>query len=93
MELPEPHWEHGHRVHGYWIGGTQYGRVSIGPGRGAARDGYNWSMDFPLQNTAQGHTKTLRAAKLAVQRAFAAKRAEMGERRVYLASQPPHPWT
>ena len=24
-----PHWEHGHRVHGYWIDTTRYGRVGL----------------------------------------------------------------
>lgn len=80
--FPDPHWERGDRCHGYWI--TEYvriGQVGIGPGRGAAKKyGYSWSLDWPFEGLAKGECNTLRAAKRAVEKAFAAKRAEMRTR-------------
>jgi hypothetical protein len=77
-----PHWERGDRCHRYWIGpATRAGFVGL-PYRTAKVHGYVWTLDFPVQGTASGHTTTLRAAKRAVERALAATRAEM-RRRTY----------
>lgn len=65
----QPHWEHGHRCHGYWLGDRRIGFVGLPPFN-VGEIGYGWSMDFPRENTAAGRMKSLRSAKRAVERAY-----------------------
>jgi hypothetical protein len=68
---PQPHWEHGYRCHGYWLGVKRIGYVSIGPGRGAARKyGYRYSFDLPTSEFLLGQSKSLIVAKKAVELAW-----------------------
>jgi hypothetical protein len=67
----EPHWEHGYRCHGYWLGNRRIGFIGICSGRGAAaKYGYGWSMDYPRDKAAFGRSMRLRSARRAVERAY-----------------------
>lgn len=61
--ITEPHWEHGYRVHGYWLGQIRLGRVSRPPGKSAPD--YGWFVDGTKE---EGRCKTLREAKSIVER-------------------------
>ena len=72
--MSEPHWERGYRFHGYWIGYERIGGVTLPPGRdGLKHYGYGWFVERPWQ---EGKTKTLKAAKLAVEKAVAKARGQ-----------------
>lgn len=61
-----PIWEHGHRVHGYWLDGQRMGHVGLSP-RGYKRV-YSWAVD--ADPNLHGEESTLRAAKRRVEVAF-----------------------
>lgn len=69
-----PHWEHGFRCHGFWVGTTQVGRVSIGPRRlWTPKDGYGcllWLLFDRTGGVKEWKEATLAAAKRAVERAY-----------------------
>lgn len=76
-----PHWEHGYRCHGYWLGTTRWGFVGIGPPGFPPNDPpYGWSFDEwglikqdeHYSPDHKGHAKTLRAAKRKVEAAYRA---------------------
>jgi len=73
--MDEPHWEHGKRCHGYWLGLTRWGFVGLAPrGQGGVKaNGYGWEFmpngivrNDPLPEH-RGRTTTLRAAKRVVE--------------------------
>ena len=66
-DLPLPAWQHGHRVHGYWLEGQRLGRVGLSP-RGLPPVVYRWAIDAVA--VACGEERTLRAAKRRVEAAF-----------------------
>jgi hypothetical protein len=70
--MNEPHWEHGHRCHGYWLDMDRIGFIGIPPGRGAAtKFGYGWEFGRPGHDSyVEGRTKTLKAAKRAVEKEY-----------------------
>jgi hypothetical protein len=68
-----PHWEHGYRCHGYWLGVVRWGFIGITAHRFGRIDGYGWEFHphgIVSQNPVRGTTKTLRAAKRAVEREY-----------------------
>ncbi len=74
-----PHWEHGYRVHGYWIGIVQWGRVGIQShrhGKLPKTGAYGWLFSpegiQPMHPTKEqeGRCDTLRQAKRAVEQAY-----------------------
>jgi len=75
--MNEPHWEHGYRCHGYWLGTKRVGYVGLEPycgGLGNVKaNGYGWGVTLSGggHQDAKGHTRTLRAAKRAVEREYA----------------------
>ena len=66
----DPHWEHGYRCHGYWLGLVRIGAVGIGPFSGdAKRDGYGWTFRNPNTSAdTDGREATLRKAKRQVEK-------------------------
>lgn len=65
--IPGARWERGYRCHGLWLGDQRLGYVSLGPP--GLWDGlYMWNVDRPGPMPALGSTKTLKAAKRAVER-------------------------
>lgn len=73
-DLLLPVWQHGKRVHGYWLGEQRVGHVSLPP-RGCPRAtvrAYSWEIDAAPD--LRGEEPTLRAAK---------RRVEVAFRRVY----------
>lgn len=70
----QPHWEHGYRCHGYWLGLERLGFVGLPPRFAtAATYGYGWSFGAPGDKEVSGRTRTLRAAKKAVEQAYQRK--------------------
>ena len=68
---PLPQWEHGYRVHGYWIGAVQWGRVCLPPGSGSWKQlGYGWDFTPPGWPYASGRTSTLSGGKKIVERLY-----------------------
>ncbi len=66
--MNEPHWEHGLRCHGYWIGLDRIGFVGLPPRFAPAKvHGYGWVFGSG-QNPKQGRTKTLRQAKKIIEK-------------------------
>lgn len=57
----EPHWERGHRVHGYWLHDILVGRVGLMP-RGSKPMEYSWSVEL-VKGRIEGSERTLREAK------------------------------
>lgn len=82
-------WERGINCHGLWRK-TSTGsliRVGfIGVGKPAKVHGYGWSIDWPIENTASGRTRTLQAAKRAATRAWNETVTRLRSRKVHLAS-------
>lgn len=67
--MSQLHWERGFRCHGYWLGTTMFGRVSIGPrGFWKPADGYGWDLMMPGRPKQEGDLPTLREAKQQVER-------------------------
>ena len=64
---PAPHWEHGIRRHGFWLGAKRLGWVGIPP-RGFPLE-YHWGLDRTPNKRAVA-APSLRAAKRAVERAL-----------------------
>lgn len=62
-----PIWQHGHRVHGYWLGGQRVGHVGLSP-RGLPPVVYMWGIDADADSC--GEERTLRAAKRCVEAVF-----------------------
>lgn len=62
-----PHWEHGHRMHGLWLGPKRLGWVGIPP-HGYPLE-YHWGLDRTPNRPAVA-ASSLRAAKRAVERAL-----------------------
>ena len=48
----EPHWEHGWRSHGFWIGNHRVGYVGLTPPGFTVA--YSWSLDWPRREIARG---------------------------------------
>jgi hypothetical protein len=70
----EPHWERGHRCHGYWIDNFRVAVVGYPPPPGKAKDiGYTWFVQVPGLGEEEGWAATLNAAKRAVEKKFAHK--------------------
>lgn len=69
--MESPRWEHGFRVHGYWTGIVQWGRVGIGHGRVPKNNGYSWMFTPPDGQLVEGYADTLRQAKRTVEKMFA----------------------
>jgi hypothetical protein len=67
VDQPLPIWQHGKRVHGYWLGTQRMGHVGLTP-RGFGPVEYSWGIDADMR--ASGSCATLREAKRAVERAF-----------------------
>lgn len=67
-EALPPHWEQGYRCHGLWRGTERLGYVSLGPLRRWDCI-YRWGVDAD-KSAPPGEAKTLRSAKLAVERAL-----------------------
>lgn len=65
----DPHWEHGYRCHGFWLGTERIGFIGL-PHTPANRDEYRWSFDLPRFDSVKGRTKTLREAKKNVEKAY-----------------------
>ncbi len=79
-----PKWEHGYRCHGYWLRlwdgviwrNARVGYVGLDPymgGTGNVKDnGYGWgvSVNGNGHDDVKGRTRTLRAAKLRVEREY-----------------------
>lgn len=64
VQSPEPHWERGHRCHGYWHGTTRLGSVSLPPrGFAVADHGYGWETDKDMVGTAPTLAKAKRAVE------------------------------
>lgn len=63
----KPHWEHGYRCHGYWLGLERLARVSLPP-RGTKPMDYGWCLDDYSQ---EGRTDSLRKAKRIIERLIA----------------------
>jgi hypothetical protein len=59
----KPFWERGFLSHGYWLGKTRLGVVTLGP-RGEWDGIYRWQA-----GSSAGKAKTLREAKQAVEQA------------------------
>jgi hypothetical protein len=78
----KPQWEHGYRCHGYWLGVKRVGYVGLCPYTGGPENvkdnGYGWgvSVHGTGHDDAKGRTRTLRAAKRAVEREYARLTAE-----------------
>lgn len=72
MTLPTPVWEHGYRCHGYWIGITRVGWVSIGPRPNRVEiTGHSWGVVHPVTGGyIEGRCLTLRRAKRAVEKKY-----------------------
>lgn len=68
-----PHWEHGFRCHGYWIGLDRVGWVSIGPRPNRVEiTGYSWGVVHPLTAAyIEGRSVRLKQAKRAVEKLWA----------------------
>lgn len=69
VENVAPHWECGHRCHGFWLGaGTRLAVVGIPHRRFRpyANGEYYWETAFPGRPTCNGQARSLRAAKAAV---------------------------
>ena len=71
VDLAQPVWERGKRVHGYWIGTDRVGHVGLKQGRLPKRGGYFWECCGQ-----EGREDTLRRAKKAVERAYKTRKAE-----------------
>ena len=68
---PVPQWERGYRTYGYWLGQRRVGRVSLPPPPSLRKHiplVYRWELDYPWSGA--GETRSLRAAKKAVERAY-----------------------
>lgn len=64
-----PHWEHGYRCHGYWLGEERIGFVGLASGRLSDYYApYSWYCEVPGKRRS-GWVSSLRAAKRAVERA------------------------
>jgi len=74
MEAIEPHWEHGYRCHGYWLGLQRVGCVTLPSNRVLNyKRIYSAYVDTPLPYTALGERRTLPAAKRLVEKAYRTK--------------------
>ncbi len=62
-----PHWEHGYRCHGYWLGLERVGFIGLPPPGYPTT--YSWSVGIKRTT---GEEATLRAAKRAVEVAYRA---------------------
>lgn len=60
-----PHWEHGWRCHGFWLGGRRVGYIGLTPP--GQKPVYSWSLDWPRDSVAKGVEGDLRAAKRLVE--------------------------
>jgi len=63
--VKQPHWEHGWRCHGYWLGRERVGRVSLTPRCGYPTK-YIASLDPPGKQGTRVYDN-LRAAKRCVE--------------------------
>lgn len=73
VENVTPHWECGHRCHGFWLGaGTRLAVVGIPHRRFRphANGEYYWETAFPGRPTCKGREASLRAAKAVVDRSW-----------------------
>lgn len=71
----QPHWEHGMRCHGYWLGLERAAFIHLTPRLPEHSTRYLWSVGYPGPRQPTGEAKTLAQAKRAVETAYREGRA------------------
>lgn len=68
--IASPHWERGHRCHGYWKGSVRVGHVGLSPRIPGEVVEYSWAVERNGVEVVSGIKPTLRQAKRAVERGY-----------------------